>query len=344
MAGQRGDVRVEVGVVGQRAALDEGLGEDGALGALAFAELRSSGQAGAATVDLLVRLGRQFVRSHSFPPPDAYSTWSDEAVEDLLADMFSRPGAGHKFVLTCYLKATDGPSLERLLLAAIRSFLIDQAKSTERGKLRRRLETLLDGDERFARSQTRLRWFAAGGVDLPWQGDRDALARAAMAVRGVSLARLPESGPTPREAKVAILAVVQAALAEAAGAVSTEDLAWVVEQRFELLRPPVFTSLEADNTWLEGVESSYGADDVEIDQNDQVERLWATLSAADRVLLPHLAERNRWANLLGVGVARATTVGEALAARLRAATADDAECDELLLRLAERCRAALPDG
>ncbi|MEV1013039.1 hypothetical protein AB0I89_30555 [Micromonospora sp. NPDC049801] len=294
-------------------------------------------------MELLVRLGRQFVRSHSFPPPDGYSTWNDEAVENLLADMFSRPGSGHKFVLTCYVKATDGQSLERLLLAAIRNFLIDQAKGTERGKLRRRLETLLSGDDRFTRSQTPLRWILAGCPDRPWQGDRQVLAQATMAVRGLTLGRLPESGPTPREARMAILAVAQAALTDAAGSVAIEDLAWLVEQRFALLRPPVFTPLETDNVWLHGAELHEAGSSSDIEA-DKVELLWRGLSANERLLLPHLAEPRRWSGLLGLGVATATAVGHALAAKLRDATVDDAARDELLLRLAERCRAELPDG
>ena len=41
------------------------------------------------------------------------------------------------------MKAHDDASLERLLLAAIKNWLVDQAKATEVGKLRRRLENLL---------------------------------------------------------------------------------------------------------------------------------------------------------------------------------------------------------
>jgi hypothetical protein len=103
----------------------------------ALAELRD-GRIGAAALELLRRLGRQCARSPrtNFPPPEGHERWSNDAVDHLLADMFARPAADspdecHKFVLDCYARSTDGPSLERLLLAAIENFL------KRRGRVRR---------------------------------------------------------------------------------------------------------------------------------------------------------------------------------------------------------------
>lgn len=156
----------------------------------ALAELRN-GVVDVAVVELLQRLGHQCTRSSrtNFPPPEGYDWWSDDAVGHLLADMFARPNAGnpdegHKFVLNCYARATDAPSLERLLLRAIENFLKDQARGTEHGKLRRRLTKLLRHDERFS-SYADDRWGLAGGAAQPWQGDLATLEWAAFAVRGV---------------------------------------------------------------------------------------------------------------------------------------------------------------
>ncbi|WP_146231152.1 hypothetical protein [Micromonospora sicca] len=157
MTRQQDGVRVGGGFVGQRSVPGESFTESRSDGEHALEELRSSGWVGPATVELLVRLGWQFVRSHSFPPPEGYSTWNDEAVEVLLAEMFSRPGSGHKFVLTCYVKAPEGPAFERLLLAAIRNFLIDQAKRTERGKLRVLVQNVAAGSDRALRRLARIR-------------------------------------------------------------------------------------------------------------------------------------------------------------------------------------------
>lgn|GEM_PF-3020579 len=89
----------------------------------AFEELARTGAVGDQTVALLRQLGKQFTRTHSFPPPREHKRWSDDAVDDLLASMLATKGSA--FVLSCYLKATDQGSLERLILAAIRNHLID---------------------------------------------------------------------------------------------------------------------------------------------------------------------------------------------------------------------------
>jgi hypothetical protein len=169
----------------------------------ALVELRD-GRIGLAALKLLRRLGRQCTRSarRNFPPPEGYDRWSDDTVDDLLADFFARPDADnpdecHKFVLDCYARSTDVPSLERLLLAAIENFLKDEAKKTERGKLRRRLIGLLRKDARFTECAGD-RWGLAGGSREPWQGDLAALERAAFAVRGVELPSWNHAGPTPQ--------------------------------------------------------------------------------------------------------------------------------------------------
>lgn len=95
-------------VMRETAGGDEEVGiEPSAAVAAALGELRT-GLAGAATVALLQRLGRQCVRSArtSFPPPEGYDRWSDDAVDHLLADMFARedndrPGEGHKAATLC---------------------------------------------------------------------------------------------------------------------------------------------------------------------------------------------------------------------------------------------------
>jgi hypothetical protein len=178
----------------------------------ALVELRD-GRIGAAVLEMLRQLGRQCTRSSrtNFPPPEGYERWSDDAVDHLLADMFARPDADnpdecHKFVLDCYARSTDGPSLERLLLAAIENFLKDEAKKTERGKLRRRLTRLLQKNPRFA-SCVGDRWGLADGPPGPWQGDIAVLERAAFAVRGVELSGWNHAGPTPRATVLALLTI-----------------------------------------------------------------------------------------------------------------------------------------
>ena len=75
------------------------------------------------------------------PSTRGFRSWADgDAVDELICAMFDEKP---QLVVGCAVKAHDDASLERLLLAAIKNWLVDQAKATEVGKLRRRLENLL---------------------------------------------------------------------------------------------------------------------------------------------------------------------------------------------------------
>jgi hypothetical protein len=305
----------------------------------ALAELRT-GAVGDATIGLLRSLGRQCTRSarSNFPPPEGYESWTDDAVDDLLAEMFARtdadqPDHGHKFVLNCYLRATDGPSLERLLLATIENFLKDQAKKTERGKLRRRLQGLLGGDRRFLECSGD-RWALADGSESPWQGDLATLDRAAFAVRGVEITRWNTAGPTPADTVSALLVITEAVLVAAGGAVRTEDLARVLQQRFLILRQPQLSSRDDESTGLADIPvPRRGSPDAAF----QAKWLFGMLTSSERRLMPLLGEPQRWPTALGVGRAVARATAEALIEKLRVATIDNADYEEVVLKLAEMC-------
>ncbi len=284
---------------------------------------------------LLQRLGRQCTRSSrtTFPPPEGYTWWSDDAVDHLLADMFDRedrdnPGQGHKFLLNCYLRATDEPSLERLLLATMQNFLKDQAKGTTRGRLRRRLETLFEADERFHLGE-KDRWALTSGSSVPWQGDRATLERVAFGVRGAEITQWNHSGQTPRATREALLTVAEAVLEAAQGAVQIEDLARVLQQRFRLLREPNFVPFEDQHDQLGWVSR--------VDVGMRARALFSLLSPEERRLVPVLGQRSRWGEVLGTGQARAGVIGETLLEQLRLATVDDADHDMVALALVELC-------
>lgn len=52
----------------------------------------------------------------------------------------------------CFAQAADEASLERLFLTSIKNFLIDEAKKTPRGKLRRRIARLMNEDTAYRKS------------------------------------------------------------------------------------------------------------------------------------------------------------------------------------------------
>jgi hypothetical protein len=308
----------------------------------ALTELRG-GVVDVAVVELLRRLGRQCTRSSrtNFPPPEGYDRWCDDAVDHLLADMFARadadnPDEGHKFILDCYARATDSPSLERLLLRAIENFLKDQARGTERGKLRRRLTGLLHSDERFF-PYANDRWGLAGGSAQPWQGDLATLERAAFAVRGVDISRWNRAGPTPRSTVSALLTVTEVVLVGAGGTVSAADLARVLQTRFWMLwEEPQFVSFDENAVVSVEDPDRDGATDVAL----RARQVFDGLAEPERRLLPVLAESQRWGAVSGLGPAVAKVTGEALTEKVRLATVDDADRDDVVMELVRLCGSA----
>ena len=175
-------------------------------------------------------------RPGPFPPPRPHTSWREaDAIPDLVSDLFTaRPNV----LVTATTATHDQPSLSRYLRRAFENLLKDQAKGTERGQLRRRLETLLTADSRFVRVRHLLAWTLAHLVGRVWQGDIDELVEAAWRERTPTFGLLPRSGPTPRVASAALRAVCATVLAAAGGAVREEDVARVLLERFPSLARP----------------------------------------------------------------------------------------------------------
>lgn len=310
----------------------------------AYAELRNTGAIGEAGLALMRQLMGQIARTNSFPAPEGYGRWSDAAVDHKLADLFGRKGPA--LVLDCAAKATDQASLERLLLAAIRNFMIDEARGTPRGKLRRRLTGLLGKDARFVQVNVPgwRSWALVDGPTGPWQGDIDDLAVAAAAVRGVVITRWNAAGPTPKGTVRALLTVVDAVVRAAGGAVRDEDIARVVEARFGLMESPVTVPLYAYADPETGerlpVFEPAAPEDPEGEALTAVTagQIWESLTSAERSLLPHLDQS---AEELCQIVERDPKVTEAIAeglkAKLRLALADDADYPDTLAALRQLC-------
>lgn len=284
----------------------------------AYEELAQRGQLGDLCLALLRRVGRQAARSQGFPWPEGHSAWTDEAVDELLFEMISKKG--EKFILGCFLKAIDDTSLEKLFFTSIRRFLIDEAKSTERGKLRRRFAKRLAEDSQFrAVSGASPRWaLASHPPGAVWQGDLEDLIRAAWRVRGVWVTAWNHSGPTPRKTMDALMTVLLGVLETAGGAVREEELAKVLEARFELLASPQFTSLYADDgALIDGVaDQRQGADLVAAES--AADEIWSQMSPQERTLLPFLEENPAdVAVLLGLGYQQISAIMEALREKLR---------------------------
>lgn len=317
--------------------------EGGELRLSAYSEFESTGVAGPETLAMLLRCVRQVERRTSFPPPGDHAAWTVDACWDLLSEMFaSAPAAGRTFVVGCFLTATDDASFERLVLAAIENHLKDEAKKTERGKLRRRLETLLSADSRFVRGAgSGGAWALSENAGAVWQGDRNDLVQAAFTVPG-AIERLNPAGPTPAATRATLLGVAHAVLSAAGGAVRDEDLARVFQERFVLLRPPIFTTLESDGGWEPPSPADHPSDeqlagDATVASATAL-TLWASLSAVERALVPILGEPEATlATAAGVRPRQAAAIRAAVQEKLRLAVVESDDAGTLLADLLQLC-------
>lgn len=288
-------------------------------------------------VALLRRLAAQYTRSRSFPPPEGHDRWSDDAVDDLVATMYD--AHGRDLVLEAQFTASSQKHLELRLLTVIGNYLKDKAKGTPTGLLRRRLETVLGGDERFVYlPPPPPAWALADGPQTRWQGDLGELERAALRVAGVRIIGLKPSGPTPRESALALRKVSEAVLVHAGGAVRAQDLAAVLIVRFPLIAPLTESSLEAG-----GADAVVAAPDEDPETQATVEvraeELWAALSPTERALVPHLGKTDEEiAAVLQTTPREAKAQKRKLSAQLREASLDDPAADAAILALAELCR------
>lgn len=292
----------------------------------AYEELARYGQLGDKGFELLRRVGRQVARAQGFPPPEGYNRWENDAVDELLHRMITREGEGGQFILNCFLRAVDDTSLEKMFFTSIKYFLIDEAKSTERGKLRRRFATRLAKDDQFrAVPSASPRWaLASHPAGAVWQGDLDELVRAAWEVRGVWITAWNHSGPTPRQTVHALMTVLTAVLEAAGGAVREEDLAKTLEARFDLLSPPRFTNLYVDDGALIDPAADQAQDTDPVAAEAVAGEIWQEMSPQERMLLPHLGDDPaEVASLLGIGRHQTHAIMEALREKLRLALTGD---------------------
>lgn len=295
-----------------------------------------SGHPGRSTFELVISAGARVVGA--FPPPDGYGGWSRDAIaEEVNALFVAKP-----HVLTMALEAgvADDDALEAYVMAAIKHHLIDQAKGTDVGKLRRRFVNVLAEDPRFVHStMAGETWVLAEFDGAVRSGELRALHAAAARVRGVFIERLNKAGPTPGPVADALRTVTAAVLAEARGAVTAQDLARVVFDRFFPAGEP---TVYLDAPRSEQIADTAPGPEAKTLANAAARALFTTLGEKEKALLPHLgkAPEERAGLLEDTGPHETEALAAAVAAKIRAAVQDDTDADDVVLALRDMCRNA----
>lgn len=294
-----------------------------------------------AFTELLYRLAGQAARTRTFPPPEGYARWTPEAVRVLAHEVAGKGKKGDRpFALKVLEQATSQPSLERLILKSLRNVLVDQAKATETGKLRRRLRNVLPDDPqtRFvAFDEPFEAWALTDAPDDLWQGERDDLVQAALAVRGVTIDRWNEGGQTPRVVKVALWETSAGVLTAARARLEAQVLATVLRLRFVLISALDETSLSDVHAEAVAKPDAAGSAEDEALLNVTVDQIWASLSPLEQQVLCRSAEPvETWAAEFGLRLNAAQLVADRAKEKVRLAAAGDDDAARVVLELRGR--------
>lgn len=204
------------------------------------AELRELGHLGGpATLDLLERVWVSCVREFYVLAPDG---WTRAAREDLLAEFLSLKIAD---LTEAVVPVGNEASVAKVMKRIMRNWLVDQARKTDLGAVRLRLEELLRDGEHFHRPVPGdHRWALAGHAGPSFATEADLL-EVAWAVPGVRSVRWRDAKRRPPMASGPdLVRVMTAVLTAAAGSVETATLVGVFRRRFAVVLT-TFVSLEA---------------------------------------------------------------------------------------------------
>ena len=260
-----------------------------------FEELRDGGCLGRQCLTLIDKLIREEVRR--FPALTPVGGWKPVDREDMLGKFLG--DRLEKVTAKLLALATDDASVGRLLRKSIRNWLVDKARETDLGALRRVLETALSVDEAFERVPDGTvgagRWRLVGNSGQPWAGRTEDLVGAARAVPNV---RIPKWSSSTRRRPIAsrasIVAVARAVLAAAEGSLEIGQLVHVFVTRFPVVLDPAVVPLSDLPEIVIGRENGQTPEEDVIAAEDELDAVVTAkevvgmLSPEERGLVPHL--------------------------------------------------------
>lgn len=316
----------------------------------AFDELRALGRFGRACLTLVQNLMRE--EAHRFPALTPEGGWQGVDLEDLASDFLTDRLT--RVTANLLALATDDASMGRLLRVSIRRWLIDRARETAVGSVRRTIEKLLSSEDDFeevpAGEVGAGRWRLTDTSGQPWAGDIEELI---VAARVVSNVKIPKWSSSTRRAPLAdrasMVAVARAAL-EAAGGGSLElaQLVTVFVARFPAALDPAMVPLP------EGDEADM-ADDDAVNAEQQLiqaeEELSAAVSAAsvvgmlsppERQIVPFLDDVSAIQEILGCGRSQAYHKAKRLRDKLSQLVGDSDDVRGIGLEVIRLCRRTTP--
>lgn len=316
----------------------------------AFDELRALGHLGNECLTLIKNLVSEEARR--FPVLTPEGGWQRVDLEDLVGDFLCDRLT--KVTASLLALATDDASMGRLLRMSIRYWLVDRARETAVGSVRRAVEKVLSSEDHFEKVPAGQvgagRWRLSGTSGQPWAGNIEELIVAAQEVSNV---KIPKWSSSTRRAPLAdrasLVAVARAALKAAnGGSLELAQLVGVFVARFPAVLDPAIIPLP------EGDEANV-ADDGAVNAEQQLilaeEELSAAVSAVgvvgmlspwERQIVPVLDDASAIQETLGCGRSQAYHQAKRLRAKLTQLVGASDDVRAVGLEVIRLCGGATP--
>ncbi|MFK4362072.1 hypothetical protein ABH939_005607 [Rhodococcus sp. 27YEA6] len=265
----------------------------------------------------------------------------DDVVQDFLVDRIER------LTVALAAQASNDDSFGRLLRRSIRNWLIDRARSTGIGALRRSIEKVLGEESEFEKvthgDEGAGRWRLVDGDSTPWAGDPDLLVKAAWEVPNV---RVPKWSSTSRRPPVAdrgaMTAIARAVLATAEGSLEIAQLVNVFARRFAAALDPVEMSLgKMESSEVPSCETTpedlVVAVDSEIDAASAAAEIFTRLTETERAVLRVLLDSSAVQERLGLGRSQSAQFATRLKAKIRDLAGTGPEAEQVTLEVIWLC-------
>ncbi|WP_131812305.1 hypothetical protein [Mycolicibacterium fortuitum] len=291
-------------------------------------ELCELGYLGEQGLNVVAKLMGQELRR--FPSLSSHEL--DDMTQDFLVDRIK------PLTASLLAQATNDTSMGKLLRRSIKNWLIDRARATGTGPLRRTIEKMLDTTAMFERVDAGEigagRWRLAGSAAQPWGGNVRDLIVAAWSVPGVGV---PKWSSDTRRAPIAdrasLVGILRAVFERAEGSLEIAELVYVFANRFAAALDPSVSSIDDEQhpvsvpARVAGPEDNLIAEEVALDIATAAAEIAGHLTATEREVLPLIGDSSAVRLKLGKGRSQSAAFGTALKRKIRelAGTGEDAE-------------------
>jgi hypothetical protein len=315
----------------------------------AYVELlaqRSLGQHGVGLVSTIVREGLRRFPSlrEAHEPEDVVQEFFVDRIKPLTALLLA--------------EATSDDSFGKLVRRTVQNWLIDRARATGTGPLRRSIEKVLAESPHFERvppgHEGAGRWRLSDTDGEPWGGDTGGLVAVAWAVPNVRVPRWSSSSRRPPVAdRASLVAIAHAVLQSAGGSLEIAQLVHVFADRFAAALDPIVVSLDGDldrdsddegstdvPSGQPGPEDLVIAEAVAVDVAVSAAEIVGRLTATERAIVPVLDDSAAVGLRLGLRRSQSAQVASTLKLKIRALAGTDADREEIVREVIASCGGA----